>query len=455
MDLKEKAEKLIERANAAAADKSGGVTRLLYSESWLKTQEELAAIMAEEGLEVSADLAGNLYGTVRAGTGGLRRESGAARNLRRAGNLSAAEEQRRFDEEIIATGSHADTVKNGGKYDGMYGIIAGIIALGELKRRFGAPDRTLKVVAFAEEEGSRFPVVFWGSRNFIGRADFGEIKNVFDEDGVSFAEAMTSCGFGAARGEKGDESARCGNAARLTAEKMPVQNLSAFVEAHIEQGSVLENEGKKIGVVTGIAGQKRYTVRLKGVANHAGTTPMKYRRDALAAAAEIMTEIRRAALAEGEPLVATTGHIEALPNTGNVVAGEAEFSIDIRHTDKSRLDEFAAQIVTLAEEIAKKHSVCCEIEKYMDKAPVPMDKRLAEYIEDACVETGCDYMLMHSGAGHDSQVIGERFPAAMIFVPSRDGISHNPAEYTNADDMARGIEVLMRTLKRLAYGKRD
>lgn len=387
-------------------DPEGGVSRLLYTKEWVEGQHALKEWMENEGLEARFDEIGNLYGTLK-GT---------------------------KTDETILTGSHVDTVKNGGRFDGAYGIVAGIIALKYLKKHFGQPLRNIEVVSMAEEEGSRFPYSFWGSKNIVGLAKREDVEAIKDFEGVPFVEAMTKAGF-----------------AFRDASNGPREDLKAFVEVHVEQGSVLEIEKTDIGVVNNIVGQRRYTVEITGQANHAGTTPMGYRKDAVFAASHMIHEIISMARKIGDPLVTTVGKIEAYPNIVNVVPGKAIFTIDVRHTDKEAIISFTEQMTARMQEISTEHEVEMNIDLWMDEDPVPMDERIVELIEKQCKANGLNYKVMHSGAGHDSQIFAPVIPTAMLFVPSLKGISHNPAEFTEPADLAEGVKALIGALYELGY----
>lgn len=388
-------------------DPEGGVTRLLYTKEWLEAQKALEHWMNTEGFDVHFDEVGNLFGGLQ-GT--------------------------KYPNETIMTGSHVDTVRNGGLYDGQFGIVAGLLALKYLKENYGQPLRNLQLVSMAEEEGSRFPYAFWGSKNLVGTARREDVENISDFDGIAFVDAMRDCGF------------------HFRNESAPIrQDLKAFVEIHIEQGSVLEKEAKSVGVVNNIVGQRRFTVEVTGEANHAGTTPMGYRKDAVQAASAMICDVINRARVHGDPLVATVGKIEVKPNVVNVVPGHALFTLDIRHTEKSMLVQFTEEITAALNQIAKDMNVGLQIDMWMDADPVPMDTHIVEVIEQQCREIGLNYKLMHSGAGHDSQILAGLAPTAMIFVPSKDGISHNPAEYTDPYDLAEGVKALIGTLYTLAY----
>ena len=387
-------------------DPKGGITRFLYTDSWLAAQNNLKAKFEELGMEAYFDEIGNLYGKIQ-GT--------------------------ENKDETIATGSHIDTVGNAGNLDGQLGIIGGMIAIKRLVEKHGQPKRSLEVISMAEEEGSRFPFVYWGSKNIFGLADEEVMKEIYDANGASFVDEMRRCGFDF----KKDNS--------------PRKDIKAFVELHIEQGNFLENEEKSVGVITSIVGQRRYEITLKGEANHAGTTLMRYRKDTIEAFSRIVTESLDKARKEGDPLVLTFGHVEVKPNTVNVVPGETVFSIDCRHTDDEKLRSFTEEIENDMKRIAKEMGIEIIIDRWMDAPAVAMDDNIISVIENVCDSNGFNYKVMHSGAGHDSQIFAVRVPTGMIFVPSINGISHNPAEDTKVEDIAEGIAALEATLYELAY----
>ena len=389
------------------ADEAGGVTRLLFTPEWLAAQRALKERFERAGMVAEFDEVGNLVGSYP-GTDGTG--------------------------EVIACGSHVDTVVHGGKLDGALGIFGGYLAVKDLIETYGAPKKTLRVISMAEEEGSRFPFVFWGSKNMVGTVAEAEVADIADNDGVKFTDAMKQRGF------------TC-----RTSAVSPLTDVTHFLELHIEQGNTLEMEGTKVGVVTAITGQRRYNIRLHGQANHAGTTRMCYRHDVVQVFAQIVTEAIAKAKAEGDPLVLTFGHIEVTPNTVNVVPGDAMFTMDCRHTDKDTLVRFSEEIEADMAHIAAEHGVEVEIDRWMDEDPVPMDDQTVAVIERVAKQSGASYRMMHSGAGHDSQVIAPHVPTGMIFVPSVGGVSHNPAEYTEPEDLLAGIELLEKTLHELAY----
>jgi allantoate deiminase len=385
----------------------GGTTRLLYSAEWLEAQNQLREKIEAAGMIGRFDNVGNLFGRL---------------------------EGSKYPDQVIMSGSHVDTVVNGGKLDGQFGILAAYLACKYLIETYGTPLRTLEIVSLAEEEGSRFPYVFWGSKNILGLAKKQDVIDISDAKGVKFVDAMTQCGF------------------KFRDESQPVRNdIKAFVELHIEQGSVLEKEGQQIGVVTSIVGQRRYTVKLAGEANHAGTTPMGYRKDTVYAFSRICSQTVEKAVKRGDPLVVTFGRVEPSPNTVNVVPGATLFTMDCRHTDREQLVEFSSEIEADMRRIAAEMGIAIEIDLWMDEAPVPMDSGLVNLLKTICEEEKLNFRVMHSGAGHDSQIFAPTFPTAMLFVPSIKGISHNPAENTLAEDLTEGVKALTHALYKLAY----
>lgn len=407
MTLKKRVDENIQALSKIGSDPSDGMTRLLYTDSWLEAQKFVEKKLQTIGLKTKFDAVGNLYGHID-GT--------------------------KYPDETILSGSHIDTVVNGGTLDGQFGVVAAYLAVQYLLENHGKPLRSLETISMAEEEGSRFPFAFWGSKNFVGEASDDQVKAIEDSEGNKFVDEMHRQGFDF---EPKNHSHR--------------KDIKAFVEIHIEQGTVLENEKLQIGVVNNIVGQKRYTFVLKGQANHAGTTPMGYRHDAVYGFSKICSGVIDKALEEGDPLVVTFGKVEPKPNTVNVVPGEVTFTMDCRHTDAEALDRFSKEAETYMHEVADKLGLTLETDLWMDEKPIPMDQTIVDVVEKAAKTENKKYKVMHSGAGHDSQIIAPYYPTAMIFVPSINGISHNPAEATNLDDLVNGVEVLAQALYQLAY----
>lgn len=399
-------EESINWLSSIGADPAGGISRLLYDDNWLIAQKGLEERFQQIGLQTSFDEVGNLFGRV---------------------------EGSKYPSETIMSGSHVDTVVNGGSLDGQFGIIAAYLAAKYLLETYGQPLRSLEVISMAEEEGSRFPYAFWGSKNIWGLAKKEEVIEAADAEGIAFVDAMRKSGFDF----RSDADLR--------------QDIKAFVEIHIEQGNVLETIGKPIGIVNSIVGQKRYTIKLSGEANHAGTTPMSYRKDAIYGYSKIVSQAIEKANQAGDPLVLTFGHVEVVPNTVNVVPGQVTFTMDCRHTDAEFLQSFTKELEADMQATAAEQGLTIEIDLWMDEQPIPMSDEIVQALIAACNENKLDYKLMHSGAGHDSQIFAQFVPTAMLFVPSIAGISHNPAEATELSDLVEGVKALIVSLYKLAY----
>ncbi|MDQ0114719.1 allantoate deiminase [Paenibacillus harenae] len=394
---------------AFSPDENGGITRLLYTEGWLNTQQALAVKMASHGLETEFDEVGNLFGKLQ----------GEDRHA-----------------PSIITGSHIDTVVQGGKYDGAYGIAAGLLAVNYLQQQFGKPKRTIEVVSLCEEEGSRFPIAYWGSGSIAGKRDFEQIARLRDMDEVSFTDAMRECGFGEGSGRSSRR-----------------QDIGAFIEVHIEQGAVLETEKAAIGIVDAIAGQRRMKFEVTGEPNHAGTTPMHMRRDALEGASAMIQELRREAMKQGAPLVATVGQLNVQPNVPNVVPGKVMFTVDARHGDEEALGSFCEWVMNTFKRLAEERDLAFSGMEWFSERPVPMDAGIKRHMDEITEELGIASMRMVSGAGHDAVMFEHICKAGMLFVPSRGGISHSPLEYTAPSELAAGVLVLAELLYRLGYGE--
>ncbi|WP_139991177.1 allantoate deiminase [Paenibacillus paridis] len=388
-------------------DEEGGITRLLYTEGWLETQQALQAKMASNGLLTEFDNVGNLFGKL------------LGENV---------------DAPSIITGSHIDTVVQGGIYDGAYGIAAGLLALEYLQQQYGKPKRTLEIVSLCEEEGSRFPMAYWGSGSIVGKRNFEQIVHLQDSQEVFFADAMHRCGFGEGLARDSRRS-----------------DIGAFIEVHIEQGAVLEKEGVAIGIVETIAGQRRLKFEVIGESNHAGTTPMHMRRDALEGVSVMIQALRQEAIRVGAPLVATVGRLQVQPNVPNVVPGKVVFTVDARHADEQALDRFCRWVMKEFTALADERQLGIQGSEWFREEPVPMNEGLKRHMDEVCGSMAITSKRMISGAGHDAQMFEHICPTAMLFVPSRRGISHSPEEYTEPRDLAVGVLVLTELLYRLGY----
>ncbi|MGE6464079.1 Zn-dependent hydrolase [Alkalihalobacillus sp. NPDC078480] len=385
---------------------NGGVTRLLYSESWREAQLALQVQMIQRGFTVRFDEVGNLFG-----------------------RYIGTDEP----DSIILTGSHIDTVRDGGQFDGAYGVLASFLAASELFAEHGPPKRTIDVVSLAEEEGSRFPFTFWGSKWVTGQSILNTAHTFIDSDGVSLQQAMVKAGFG--HGVSTQTSA---------------ETIQAFIELHIEQGILLEQKKKDVGIVSDIVGQRRYMIQFSGESNHAGTTPMSMRKDAMRLAAEFITYISKEAEQLDPSLVATVGRLVASPNVPNVIAGGVEASLDVRHAQTSVLDQFEA-IIHQFKEVAKQNEMEMSQDCWLQIEPVHLSDVFVEQALSHADTLGFSSQKMVSGAGHDAQVFGLTCPTLLLFVPSQKGISHSPEEWTEPESLEKGLQLLKAQLYTLAY----
>jgi allantoate deiminase len=395
----------IEWLASFGGEPDGGVTRTLYSQPWKEAQQALKGWMEEVGLLTSYDAVGNLFGRLA------------------SPNLHAP---------TILIGSHVDTVKSGGKYDGAYGIIAGVLALLHLKKQYGEPEINLEVVSFCEEEGSRFPVALWGSGMMTGIYSYKDINNIKDSEGISFETAMMAAGFG------------------LTEYRVR-KDIQTFIELHIEQGPTLEKVEKSIGIVKAIVGQKRFRVTVSGESNHVGTTSMKWRRDALHGAVNMIHDLYESVKEYDEDLVTSVGQLFVEPNVPNVIPNHVQFTVDARHPKESVLLSFCQQFTEQFHDHAQKMNLDIQVEMWHEVQPAQMDNSLNEILQSICTSNSIAFHSMNSGAGHDAQLFARICPTTILFVPSKGGISHSPLEYTSTQDLEKGLEVLMQLLHQLAY----
>jgi allantoate deiminase len=349
-----------------------------------------------------------------------------------AGNLRGLWKPQGVRGKRLLLGSHIDTVPDAGAYDGVLGVALALewVALAQ-ELKLPLP---IEVIAFSEEEGVRFGVPFIGSRAVAGRFD-AALLALKDAKGVTLADAIRD--FGLDPGEIGD--------AALDADVL------GFIEIHIEQGPVLESEGLSVAAVTSIAGQSRLTLEFRGHANHAGTTPMHLRHDALAGAAEWIGAVESEAQ-KTDGLIATVGKIEAEPNAANVIAGAARVSLDLRHANDRARKAAAESLLAQAHAIAAKRGLTQETSQQMDQPAVPMDERLTAYLLDAIAAAELPEKRMTSGAGHDAMVMAARVPAAMLFLRSPGGTSHHPGETVREEDVEASLRVGGKLLERLAAG---
>lgn len=387
----------------------GGVTRICWSPAYEEARAWLLGEMKAAGLTTWVDPAGNTFGAL-----------GADR-------IDASRP-------VLLTGSHIDTVPEGGMLDGALGVIAGLECLQTLRETGTPPARPLAVAAWSDEEG-RYGSLF-GSRAFCGRLDAAAIPSMAAVDGDRLADAMRRAGFDA---ERAPDAAA------------PRASVAAYVELHIEQGPRLEEAGIPIGIVEAIVGVRRARVVFHGQADHAGTTPMERRRDAFQAAAEYALRARELVVATGGARAVTNiGVVHVHPGASNIVPGRAELVHEMRDPDPSVLTRLAAACDALARDVAAARGLRVEVRPMSLTSPAPCSPRVQATIEAACAALGLTWRRMYSAAGHDAQNLAAVTDAGMIFIPSQGGRSHRVDEMSDWDAIERGANVLLHTLLRLA-----
>lgn len=385
----------------------GGVTRLSFTEAERSAQALLQDYMKEANLIVRLDEVGNLIG-------------------RRPG--------RKYESPSILIGSHIDTVFNGGRFDGALGVLAGLEVLQSLEEDGISTDYPLEVIAFKDEEGARFSFGMMGSRGLAGTLSLDALEHA-DAKGITLHQAMLEAGL---------------HPNRINAAARKPEEVKAYVELHIEQGKVLEAANLPVGIVQGISGLAWLKFVVSGEAGHAGATPMTLRIDPLAAAAEMLHMIEAEAQAT-KSAVATVGQLQVFPGGINIVPGRVEFTLDVRDLNSDVLNALVGSILEKAHEVASCRRVSLQVHQLEHLEPVPCSDRIQEVIRQAFLKQGCTPFSLGSGAGHDGMQFAGRFPIGMIFVRSRHGISHNPAEWTSPEDCALGAEILLETIQALSW----
>ena len=389
-------------ALAAFTGEGPGVTRLAWSRELRSAYDWLAERCRGLGLDAEVDAAGNLLARWTAGRG-----------------------------PAVLMGSHIDTVPEGGRFDGALGVVGGLHAISLLREWGVEPRRPVWLAAFMDEENTRFNTALFGSRAFCGE-DLGGLGDRRDADGVTLAEAM---------GAWGRDPDRYGEARRI-------DDVGHYLELHVEQGPRLEADGTDIGVVTSIVGLVGYRARVMGRTDHAGTTPMRLRRDALAGAARMVLAIRDQARGR-EDASANVGVIRVAPGSSNVVPGVCELSIDLRAPSAAGVDALDEGCRAALRAIAEEEGLGLELAETYRMPPASMAGELVELIEGAAAIEGASAARMPSGAGHDAMVFAGRVPAGMLFVPSRGGVSHSPDEYSSPAQCEMGARVLARAVAAL------
>lgn len=378
---------------------SGGVTRPGYSAEEKLAKELVAGWMKSAGLAVRTDGAGNVFGRLEGKT----------------------------SKPAIVSGSHVDSVPNGGHFDGPLGVLSALEVAEAWKQTGYIPEKPYEVAIFSDEEGSRFKSSFTGSRPFMGQMKPEEMDNLRDENGKSLREVLSEYGSSAeqclqARDERGE--------------------IEAFVEVHIEQGKILEWEDQPVGTVSGIAGPAWLEVIFTGEAGHAGNTPMIGRKDPLVAASLFVGAIEEFPKQVSDTAVATVGQLNVHPNGINVIAQEVKLIVDIRDIFEESRDQLLDLIRGEAQKIASERNIEVQMNLNAKIKPLPISEKLQAKLADSLSKFNIKPVHIPSGAGHDAMIIGSEIPAAMIFVRSKDGISHNPKEWTSLNDCVYGVHVL-------------
>ena len=374
---------------------AGGINRVAYSEADLAGRAFTRELFAQSGLQLRLDTAGNM--------------------LARVPGTDASKAP-------ILIGSHVDSVTDGGNYDGPVGSFAAIEvarSLAEQKVRLRHP---LEVVVWQNEEGGTI-----GSKIAVGLLTPADLEKVA-RSGKTVREGISIIG---------------GNMSRLNEAVRKKGDIAGYIELHIEQGGLLEKASRQIGVVEGIVGLRWFEITITGFSNHAGATPMDQRQDAMLAAAKFTVAVNDAIRSESGRQVATVGRLNVTPNTTNVIPGQVVLTVDLRDLDQNKIDRFTARFEQIAREIGAATSTKFAFTQLVNSAPAISDSRILNVIESSATALGLSHQRMPSGAGHDAQEVAHIAPMAMIFVPSVGGISHSPKEFSRADDIANGANVLM------------
>jgi allantoate deiminase len=406
VDIRKRAEDVLARCGRVASfsETQNGTCRTFLSPAMRDCHREIGDWLTAAGAVVSVDAAGNLHGFYPAA------ETGSAR---------------------LILGSHLDTVPDAGSYDGVLGVLIAVALLESLQRQ--SLPFAIEVLGFSEEEGVRFGTPFIGSRAVVGRVD-DQLLSLQDQAGISLRQAIENFGL---------------NPAELPRAVLS-DDVLAYLEFHIEQGPVLESLHYPLAAVEAIVGQTRMEVAFVGRANHAGTTPMNLRRDAMTAAAEWIIAVEHTAQKTPD-LVATVGRVDATPGATNVIAGEVRTTLDLRHKSDDIRERTTDALIENARQIAERRGLCLRSRMLLNQPAVSMDSYLLAEIEEAIRMAGSHPHRMVSGAGHDAMILAERVPAGMIFLRTPGGISHHPAESVDLADVEKAIACGLYLLERLAH----
>ena len=407
---------------------------MIQRERLVKDFEAMAQLTAPgEGINrlafTDADWAGRQYIIDRMTDAGL------SVGIDDFGNVIGYKIGKKPDLPVVMVGSHTDSVPNGGNYDGVVGVLSAIEVIRSMTDDGYEHDHTIAVVSFMCEESGRFGNATLGSKAMRGELTLQDLHRLVDKQGISLYEALKDRNLNP-------------DGIETMAYKRPVKS---FTEIHIEQGKVLEHEQKTIGIVTGIAAPERFYVTIRGNADHSGATPMNLRHDALCGASKIILGIEEiASMQEEPPVVGTVGVVEVMPGAMNVIPGAVKLGVDIRSISKVARNSVVTLVKEFIDITAEKRGLSYTIETIAQDHPVEMHPAMIREIEEAVKSVGVEYMTIPSGAGHDAMHWAEVVPTGMIFIPCRDGISHNPAEFAEMDDIVTGAAVLDKVLRKLS-----
>jgi N-carbamoyl-L-amino-acid hydrolase len=396
-------EQTIEELGRVGATERGGLTRLALSDEDRRGRDLVVGWMRQAGLRVTVDQMGNIFGE-RPGQPG---------------------------QPPVMMGSHLDSVPTGGKYDGQLGVLCALETIRTLNDHRVHTRHPVTLVIFTNEEGARFQPAMLASGVMAGKIALEDAYNARDQDGLRLVDELERIGY-------------------LGAEPCVPRPLRAYLELHIEQGPVLEEEGLSVGVVEGIVAIAWSRLTIDGVQDHAGPTPMRIRHDALVAAAEVVAGVRGIARELGGDLVTTVGHLTVAPNIVNAIPGRVALSIDMRDPDDATLDRARPMLDRVVREACAREGVTYRLEHYWRVPYTPFDREVVDAVERAARAAGARHRRIRSGAGHDAQYMATIGPAGMVFVPSRDGRSHCEAEFTPMDDIEHGANTLLGAALELA-----
>lgn len=399
------AERVMRQCDALAAisEETEHLTRVYLSPQHLRANARVGEWMREAGMRVWQDAVGNICGRY---------------------------EGTHADAPALLLGSHLDTVRNAGRYDGMLGVLASIEAVRFLHQNQIRLPHALEIIGFGDEEGTRFGITLLGSRGITGTWPAHWLA-CQDGQGVSVGDALSQAGL---------DPQRIGLAQR------PLRDIAAYLEMHIEQGPCLEHDQVALGVVTAINGARRLNCTFQGTAGHAGTVPMTQRQDALASAAHWMVQVEQLTRQLGPHLVATIGTLQCGPGAANVIPGEVRLTLDIRGPEETTLDGLLKQLLAVGQAIAQSRGCAFSSEEYYRIAPTACDTGLQQLLSDAVCDVQGRAPALPSGAGHDAIAIAERWPVGMLFVRCKGGVSHHPAESVTTEDVAQALRAWLTTI---------